>query len=81
MSKLIRTLNGYAIIDIAKPISETCKIADAMCEVGLQVYEVRTHIKGNCAIYFCSKKTADEILEILRKLDIVHLCGLASVRS
>lgn len=69
MSKLIRTLNGFAIIDIAKPISETCKIADAMCEAGLQVYEVRTKIKGNCSIYFCSEKQPNEILETLRQLE------------
>lgn len=70
MSKLIRTLNGFAIIDIAKPISETCKIADAMCDAGLQVYEVRTQIKGNCAIYFCSEKQPNEILETLKNLEL-----------
>lgn len=68
MSKLIRKLNGFAIIDIAKPISETCKIADAMCDAGLQVYEVRKQIKGNCAIYFCSDKAQSEILNILKSI-------------
>lgn len=69
MSKLIRTLNGFAIVDIAKPISETCKIADAMCDAGLQVYEVRTQIYGNSAIFFCSEKQPNEILETLRQLE------------
>ena len=68
MSKLIRTLNGFAIIDIAKPISETCKIADAMCEAGLQVSEVRTQIKGRCSIYFCSDKEQNEIFNILKTI-------------
>lgn len=68
MSKLIRTLNGFAIIDIAKPFPETCEIADAMCDAGLQVYEVRKQIKGNCSIYFCSDKEQDEILTIIKTI-------------